>query len=196
MCGTEVAAAGAGNARIVADISRTQKCAFFRPINTRERPTVSEQIPARLNLARPALRVERRPCSQRAAMSVETVFDECQRASASSAKGVAVLRKLHNRDPEACMASFWACVHRLLLVFKREPAVQRLVGLVVEFATLPQIDIAGAVLEVKQRCPTAWLSAAHALGGAALAGFPQCQGQGGPVPCVRDYCKRAAALER
>jgi hypothetical protein len=58
------------------------------------------------------------------------IFNECQRSSSSHRRSVLALSKMYTADPEAVLDAFMACVHHLLIVYKREPAVERAVAFV------------------------------------------------------------------
>lgn len=66
---------------------------------------------------------------------VAAVFNEAQRSAALHRRCAAQLKKLLKKNPLQFKADFMACIYRFLPVFKREPAVARLVQFVVLFST-------------------------------------------------------------
>ncbi len=67
--------------------------------------------------------------------TIPDILHECQRTFASHKKGLVSMRKIQNKDPEKFMQDFLQYLNRILVVFKREPAVERLIQFVVQFAT-------------------------------------------------------------
>jgi condensin complex subunit 3 len=66
---------------------------------------------------------------------IAEILNDCQRTFASHKKGLASLRKIQQKNPDKFAEEFIPCVNRLLTVYKREPAVERLIQLTVHFAT-------------------------------------------------------------
>lgn len=72
--------------------------------------------------------------------SVFVAFDECQRSFAVHAHWISSLRALYMKDHLAFIEAFVSAVNRVLLIFKREPSVERLVEFISHFATDPAPD--------------------------------------------------------
>jgi condensin complex subunit 3 len=66
--------------------------------------------------------------------AVATILDECQRSFATHRKALHSLTKLHV-EHIGFVEEFMAHVNRVLVVFKREPAVERVVQFIVKFVT-------------------------------------------------------------
>ena len=60
-------------------------------------------------------------------------LEECQRSFAVHRKCILRLKQAQAADPEEVRETFVDCLNRALLVFKREPAVERFVSLVTSF---------------------------------------------------------------
>ncbi len=67
--------------------------------------------------------------------SIADVLNECQKTFAVHRKCIRALRKIQSQDPKKFIKDFVPYLNRVLAVFKREPAVERVVQFVVNFAT-------------------------------------------------------------
>jgi hypothetical protein len=74
------------------------------------------------------------PPSSAAHALILRAFDDAQRSFASHPKHVAQMRAAFAADAQAFFEAFVAECSRVLLVYKREPAVERLVDFVAMFA--------------------------------------------------------------
>lgn len=63
------------------------------------------------------------------------ILHECQKSFAYHKKGIIGMKKLLLNDPNSFQAEFISHLNQILLIFKREPAVERLVQFIVGFAT-------------------------------------------------------------
>jgi condensin complex subunit 3 len=64
-----------------------------------------------------------------------TILDECQKSFHAHKKGISMMQQLRQADEAGFRELFLGHLDRILLVFKREVAVERLVQLIVNFAT-------------------------------------------------------------
>ena len=62
-------------------------------------------------------------------------LEECQRGFAVHRKCILRLKQAQIADPQEFMETFVECLNRALLVFKREPAVERFMKLVASFVS-------------------------------------------------------------
>ncbi|CAG9463449.1 unnamed protein product [Pedinophyceae sp. YPF-701] len=69
-----------------------------------------------------------------AGMSVGEIFNQAQRSRVSHAKWAGALASKRAEDSEAFEETFFTCLQHVLLVFKKEPNVERVVRFVAEFA--------------------------------------------------------------
>jgi condensin complex subunit 3 len=67
--------------------------------------------------------------------TIPDVLNECQKTFAVHRKCLKALRKIQSQDPKKFIKDFVPYLNRVLVVFKREPAVERVVQFVVNFAT-------------------------------------------------------------
>ena len=67
--------------------------------------------------------------------AVAELFDECQQSYASHRKALMLMNRMHQQHTEEFRAHFMTCLEPILLVFKREPAVERLVKFVCDLAS-------------------------------------------------------------
>ena len=67
--------------------------------------------------------------------TVADVFSKAQVSFGAHKKAAAVLHRLRVASPDSFDDEFFACVACVLEVYKREPAAERIVEFVVEFAT-------------------------------------------------------------
>jgi condensin complex subunit 3 len=68
-------------------------------------------------------------------MSLAEILNEAQHSFAGHRKQIIILKKLQGRNPSQFFEDFCGCLDHVLLVFKREPAVERIVSFMVSFAT-------------------------------------------------------------
>lgn len=67
--------------------------------------------------------------------TVERVFEDAQRSFANHHRCLVALRSIHHKKRQGFGDSLKPYIDRMLLVFKREAAVERLVDFVSKFAT-------------------------------------------------------------
>jgi condensin complex subunit 3 len=65
--------------------------------------------------------------------NIPQVLNECQKTFASHKKGVSTLCKLRQKDSKAFDAELLNLINRILVVFKRDPAVERLIQFLIAF---------------------------------------------------------------
>lgn len=70
--------------------------------------------------------------------SIADVLNECQKTFAVHRKCIRALRKIQTQDPKKFIKDFVPYLNRILVVFKREPAVERVVQFLVNFATFSE----------------------------------------------------------
>lgn len=75
------------------------------------------------------------PVNKTLMAEVAARFQEVQRTFSSHRKAAVLLRQRQDAatDTESFRAAFFACIERVLPVFKREPAVERVVAFVVQY---------------------------------------------------------------
>ncbi len=91
--------------------------------------------------------------------AIGSLLNECQRSVGAHRKASMLLRRMLQDAPEATTAALLGAIDRVLLVFKREPPVERLVQFLVEFiahsaapeegSTRPSVDVSAPVMEVR-----------------------------------------------
>lgn len=63
------------------------------------------------------------------------ILEECQKSFGYHKKGIAKLRKLLKTNPKAFQNEFYTHLKQILVVFKREPAAERLIQFIINLAT-------------------------------------------------------------
>jgi condensin complex subunit 3 len=66
--------------------------------------------------------------------NISRILQECQKSFAYHKKANKALYKLQSSDPKQFIKDFLPFLNRILLVFNREPAVERLVQFIIHFA--------------------------------------------------------------
>ena len=66
-------------------------------------------------------------------LSIANILDECQRTFACHKKNIKLLRAIQKDDPDKFMESFVPFINQLLVVFKREASVERLIQFILAF---------------------------------------------------------------
>lgn len=69
--------------------------------------------------------------------AIAEVLRDCQKTFASHKRGIKTLKKIQKNEPEAFPKQFIPLINRLLIIFKREPSVERLIQFIITFATTP-----------------------------------------------------------
>jgi condensin complex subunit 3 len=72
-------------------------------------------------------------------VALPVILDDCQRTTATHKKSCLALLRLYAHDPDKFKEQLLAHIDRLLLVFKREPAVERVCKFIVHFVTSPEL---------------------------------------------------------
>jgi hypothetical protein len=74
-------------------------------------------------------------------VSLESIFQTAQQTAATHKKCVKQLNKLCQEDPAEFIDKFLVLIKLPLLVFKKEPAVERLISLIANFATHTDLKV-------------------------------------------------------
>jgi condensin complex subunit 3 len=68
--------------------------------------------------------------------AIAQLLGQCQKTFASHKKCLKAMRKLLAKDPQQFAKEFIPLLNKILLIFKREPAVERLIQFIITFSTI------------------------------------------------------------
>ena len=70
--------------------------------------------------------------------TIVDILEDVQKTFATHRRCVKALRKIQSNDPQKFTKDFIPYLNRILVVFKREPAVERLIQFIVNFSTFSE----------------------------------------------------------